>query len=58
MAKLTVFDRHQERIAAQSLRLHDAMVAVAGGPSKEEARRILRGLGWTEERIATAERKE
>ena len=40
--KLSVPDRHQLRIARETLKLHDAMVAVMGGPSKAEAREIIR----------------
>lgn len=53
--RLTVFDRHMERICRDTLRVHDSMVAVMGGPTKESARRILRMLGWTERRIKAME---
>lgn len=41
---LSVFDKHQLRIARQTLSMHDAAVGVMGGPSKQEAREIIRRL--------------
>jgi hypothetical protein len=42
--ELSVFDRHQLRIARQTLNMPDAMVGVMGGPNKAEAREIIRRL--------------
>lgn len=42
--ELSVFDKHQLKIARDSLRMPDAMLGVMGGPSKEEAREIIRRL--------------
>jgi hypothetical protein len=39
--KLDVFDRHQLKIAKDSLRMPQAVLGVMGGPSKPEARRII-----------------
>ncbi len=38
---LSVPERHQLKIARDTLRMADAMVGVAGGPSKAEAREII-----------------
>jgi len=40
--KLGVPERHQLRIARDTLKMHDAMVGVMGGPTKAEAREIIR----------------
>ena len=55
MKILTVPERHQLRIAKQTLRMHDAAAAIMGGMTKEEAREFLRSIGWTLEQITTAE---
>ena len=40
----SVFDRHQLKIALDTLKMPDAMVGVMGGPNKEEAREIVKRL--------------
>lgn len=53
-----VADKHQIRIAKQTLRLSDAGVLVMGGMTKAEARGILRAkAGWTPQRIRTYENR-
>jgi hypothetical protein len=42
--ELSVFDKHQLKIARDSLRMPDAMLGVMGGPSKAEAREIIKRL--------------
>lgn len=42
--EVSVFDRHQLKIAYDTLKMPDAMVGVMGGPNKEEAREIIRRL--------------
>ena len=42
--RLTVPDQHQLKIAKDTLRMPDAMVGVMGGPTKEEAREIIKKL--------------
>jgi hypothetical protein len=42
--ELSVFEKHQLKIARQTINMPDAMVGVMGGPSKEEAREIVRRL--------------
>jgi alkanesulfonate monooxygenase SsuD/methylene tetrahydromethanopterin reductase-like flavin-dependent oxidoreductase (luciferase family) len=44
MRRLSVPERHQLRVARQTLRMSDAMVGVMGGPNKSEAREIIRRL--------------
>jgi hypothetical protein len=44
MKKLTVPERHQLKIARKTLTLSDVGVMCLGGPSKEEARRIILDL--------------
>jgi len=46
-----VFHRHQTHVARQTLRMHDAAAAVAGGMSKDEARAHLAKMGWTKKQI-------
>lgn len=44
MNKLTVPQKHQLKIARQTLKLSDAGALIMGGPTKEEARRIIKTL--------------
>jgi hypothetical protein len=46
-----VFAHHQTLIAKKTLRMPDAMVGVMGGPDKDESRRHLKKMGWTEKQI-------
>ena len=39
--ELSVFEKHQLKIAKSTLRMPDAMVGVMGGPTKAEARKII-----------------
>jgi hypothetical protein len=41
---LSVFDKHQLAIARKTLTMHDAALGVMGGPSKAEAREIIKRL--------------
>jgi hypothetical protein len=49
MKTLTVPEKHQFRIARATLKLNPAMVGVAGGPSIEEAKAIIKRLTGQEE---------
>ena len=40
--RLTVPERHQLRIARDTLRMNPAIAAVMGGPTPDEARKIVR----------------
>ena len=42
--RLTVPEQHQLKIARDTLRMPDAMAGVMGGPTKEEAREIIKRL--------------
>jgi hypothetical protein len=42
MKNLSIFDRHQIKIAKSTLKMNDVGVTIMGGMTKEEARRILR----------------
>jgi hypothetical protein len=42
--QLSVPDQHQLAVAIQTLRLSDVMAAVLGGPTKDEARAIIKRL--------------
>jgi hypothetical protein len=44
MRKLSVPERHQLKIARKTLTLSDVGAVCMGGPSKEEARRIIQDL--------------
>lgn len=40
-----VFDKHQKRIAKDTLKMSDAGASIMGGMTKEEARQVLQRLG-------------
>lgn len=46
-----IFKTHQVAIAKKTLHLSDAGAAIMGGMTKEEARQVLKRIGWSEERI-------
>ena len=47
--KPSVPEEHRLRVAQETLEMPDALARVMGGPSKEEARRIIRDLTKEEE---------
>jgi hypothetical protein len=49
--KLTLVEKHQKRIALDTLKMPDAMVGVMGGMTKAEAMTFLESIGWTFVRI-------
>jgi len=49
--RVNVFDYHQTQIAKKTLRMPDAMVGVMGGPDKDESRKHLKKMGWTDSQI-------
>ena len=54
--ELSVPDRHQKRVCLDTLRMHDAAANVAGGPDKDEARRILKDkFHYTDAQLARIE---
>ena len=42
--KLSVFEKHQLRIARKTLNMPDEVVALLGGMTKEEAKQIIKKL--------------
>lgn len=42
--KLTIPERHQLKVARDTLKMNDAFARIMGGPSKQEAREIIRRL--------------
>ncbi len=44
MRQLTIPEKHQLKVARDTLRMSDAMVRVVGGPNKQEAREIIARL--------------
>ena len=42
--KLSVFDKHQLRVARDTLSMPDAMIGVMGGPTRQEAIEIFSRL--------------
>lgn len=44
MSNLTVPERHQLRIARDTLKMSDVVARIMGGPSKAEAKRIIARL--------------
>lgn len=53
--KMNVPERHQFKIAKDTLRLSDAGVLIMGGMTKPEARTFLKRIGWSEKRITKYE---
>lgn len=53
--ELSVFQKNQKIIAFQTLRMSDAGAMVMGGMSKDEARKFLLKIGYTEKEIAKIE---
>lgn len=48
---MSVFDKHQKRIAKNTLRMSDVGARIMGGMTKPEARRILSRLGLSQTAI-------
>ncbi len=54
---LSVPEKHQKRIAIQTLKMNDKILGVMGGPTKEEARTFLKSaVGFTDQQIQTLEK--
>lgn len=51
----SVFDKHQKKIAIQTLKMNDAMAGVMGGMTKEQARSFLKGIGYSDAKIRSLE---
>ena len=44
MGEMNIFDKHQLRIARDTLRMSDAGALIMGGPTNAEARAIIKKL--------------
>jgi hypothetical protein len=53
--QLTVPERHQKKIALDTLKMNDVGVSIMGGMNKEEARAFLKSVGYTQEEITILE---
>lgn len=49
--KLSVPEKHQERIAKDTLKMSDVMADVMGGMNKKEAKDFLKSIGYTDNEI-------
>lgn len=49
-------EKHQFKIAKDTLRMSDAGAFILGGMTKPEARTFLKHIGWTESRITKFEK--
>lgn len=52
---ISVFDKHQLKIAKSTLKMSDAGANIMGGMNKEEARLFLISQGWALKKIAKLE---
>jgi len=52
---LTVPEQHQKKIAISTLKMSDAGAAVMGGMNKDEARKFLKEVGYSDAAIAKLE---
>lgn len=55
--ELSVFDKHQLKIAKDTLKLSDVGARIMGGMTKEEARNLLFCMGWSQQKINSLENK-
>ena len=53
--QLDVFQRHQKRIALDTLRMSDIGASIMGGMDKPAAREFLRSIGYTTAQITKLE---
>ena len=53
MKQLTVFEKHQLRIARKTLKMNDPMALIMGGMTKEEAEKIIKKLDNKQKEIKT-----
>jgi hypothetical protein len=55
---LSVPEKHQFKIAKDTLRMNDTMANIMGGMTKDQARQFLRDrCGWSEQRIERFENR-
>lgn len=51
MKNLDTFQKHQLKIAKDTLRMTDAGANIMGGMTKQEARDFLLSIGWNEKKV-------
>jgi hypothetical protein len=55
---LSVPEQHQKNIAIKTLKMPDAMVGVMGGMDKDEARKFLKSIGYTDAQVRKLEARQ
>ena len=55
LKKLSVPQKHQLKIAKDTLKMSDVGASVMGGMSKDEARKFLKSIGYNDKEISTLE---
>ena len=55
MKSLSVPEQHQKSVALKTLKMPDAMVGVMGGMDKDEARKFLKSIGYTDAQVRKLE---
>jgi hypothetical protein len=58
MKSLSVPEQHQKNIAIKTLKMPDAMVGVMGGMDKDEARKFLKSIGYTDAQVRKLEARQ
>lgn len=53
--KLSTPEKHQLKIAKQTLKMNDTFANIMGGMTKEEAREFLKKIGYTDNQIKSLE---
>jgi len=55
MKSLSVPEKHQKNIAIKTLKMHDTAAFIMGGMSKDEARKFLQSIGYTDAQVRKLE---
>lgn len=55
---LSVPEKHQLKIAKDTLKMSDAGARIMGGMDKDEARKFLKSIGYTDKEIAKMEKSK
>jgi hypothetical protein len=58
MKSLSVPEQHQKNIAIKTLKMNDVMARVMGGMSKDEARKFLQSIGYTDAQVRKLEARQ
>ena len=54
---LTIFDKHQKKIALSTLKMSAVGATIAGGMTKDEARAFLKKIGYSDAQIKKVEKQ-